>query len=200
MQSIEDKIIARIYGKGRGWSFCPKDFQDIATRSAVDQALSRLHRKGTVRRVLRGIYDYPRRSKALDMQASPDVDQVAHAVARRLGWQIQATGAWAENLIGLSTQVPAIVEYLTSGRAMTFEVDGTEVEFRPVAHRDLEPGKYGLIIQALKSLGKAHIDEHIIRYLQKMLSSSDCRKLLKRKQTTGWVYEVIKKICEESRA
>ena len=54
MQSIEDKVLSRIYGKGRGWAFFQKDFSDIGSRSSLDIALYRLVDKGTVRRAMRG--------------------------------------------------------------------------------------------------------------------------------------------------
>ena len=64
-QSIEDKLVSRIYGSGRGWAFSQADFADLGSRSAIDLALHRRKREGIIRRVIRGIYDYPRDSKAL---------------------------------------------------------------------------------------------------------------------------------------
>jgi hypothetical protein len=67
-QAIENKIISRVYGNGRGWAFSQADFADLGTRSAIDSALHRRAREGLIRRVIRGIYDYPRHSKALGSQ------------------------------------------------------------------------------------------------------------------------------------
>jgi len=64
-QTIENKALSRIYGSGRGWSFSPKDFADLGSRAAIDLALHRLNNKSTIRRVIRGIYDYPRYSELL---------------------------------------------------------------------------------------------------------------------------------------
>ncbi len=50
MQYIANKVIRRIRGKGRGSVFVPKDFLDLGRRAAVDQALSRLVKAGTIRR------------------------------------------------------------------------------------------------------------------------------------------------------
>lgn len=58
-QSIEKKI-TRIKGHGKGWSFSQKDFTDLGQRTAIDTALQRLHDNGEIRRVTRGIYDYPK--------------------------------------------------------------------------------------------------------------------------------------------
>jgi hypothetical protein len=56
MQSIENNILKKISGLGKGWAFSPKDFSRLASREAVDLALHHLEKKGTIRRVLRGLY------------------------------------------------------------------------------------------------------------------------------------------------
>ena len=106
-QAIEPIILSRIYGNGRGWVFSQADFADLGPRPTIDSALHRRESEGVIRRVMRGIYDYPRHSRALHGPVSPDIDQVAHALARKFGWRIQPDGATAQNLLGLSTQVPA---------------------------------------------------------------------------------------------
>ena len=75
-----------------------------------------------IRRVIRGTYDYPRKSKALRGPLSPDIDQVAHALARKFPWRIQPDGATAQNLLGLSTQVRARVSYLSDGPDRSYTV------------------------------------------------------------------------------
>jgi len=66
MQAIEDKVINRIYGNGRGWAFFKNDFVDLGRADAIDKALSRLTKSGRIRRVMRGIYDYPKYSRLLE--------------------------------------------------------------------------------------------------------------------------------------
>ncbi len=77
--STEKQALARIYGNGRGWAFSQKDFADLGSRKAIDMALMRLTDRGTIRRVIRGIYDYPRHSDLLKKQMGPDLHQVARA-------------------------------------------------------------------------------------------------------------------------
>lgn len=105
MQAIEQKILSRIYGRGRGWSFTKTDFVADFGEANIHKALSALTQAGTIRRVCVGVYDYPRQSELLG-QLSPDVDQVAQALARKFNWRIQPSGDTALNLLGLSTQVP----------------------------------------------------------------------------------------------
>ena len=135
-QSIEDKLVSRIYGSGRGWAFSQADFADLGSRSAIDSALYRRKREGIIRRVIRGIYDYPRDSKLLRGPVSPDIDQVAHALARKFAWRIQPDGATAQNLLGLSTQVPARIVYLSDGPDRSYSVGKTLLAFEHTALKE----------------------------------------------------------------
>jgi len=119
MQSIEDRIVSRIHGRGRGWAFMPNDFIGEFSRASIDKALSNLASNGRIRRVFRGIYDYPKYSELLKQNLSPDFDQVAQALARKFNWRITPTGDAALNLLGLSTQVPGRAVYLSGHLKMS---------------------------------------------------------------------------------
>lgn len=83
MQAIERKILSRIYGRGRGWAFTKTDFVAGFGEANIHQALSGLARADKIRRVCHGVYDYPRYSELLGETLSPDIDQVAQALARK---------------------------------------------------------------------------------------------------------------------
>ncbi|HUA82833.1 MAG TPA: DUF6088 family protein [Bryobacteraceae bacterium] len=135
-QAIEQRILNRIYGNGRGWAFSQADFADLGTRSTIDSALHRREREGVIRRVIRGVYDYPRHSKTLGGPISPHIDQVADALARKFAWRIQPDGATAQNLLGLSTQVPARVVYLSDGPDRSFTLGKTKLAFEHTALKE----------------------------------------------------------------
>ncbi|WP_371395580.1 DUF6088 family protein [Fretibacter rubidus] len=111
---IATTIKAKIVRKGRGYVFTPSDFLNVGTRAAVNQALSRLAKKGLIRRLTHGIYDYPKISPRLGA-LSPKPDDVAQAVACKGGQVLSVSPAKAANLLGLTTQVPAKLVYLTNG-------------------------------------------------------------------------------------
>src|SRR3954469_20023735 len=58
--SVTDKVFSRIRRKGQGAVHTSKDFLDLGSRVAVDHALSNLAKKGLIRRLSRGVYDYPK--------------------------------------------------------------------------------------------------------------------------------------------
>jgi site-specific DNA-cytosine methylase len=153
-QPIEQKILSRIYGNGRGWAFSPADFADLGARPTIDSALHRREREGIIRRVIRGIYDYPRQSKALGGPVSPNIDQVADALARKFVWRIQPNGATAQNLLGLSTQVPARLVYLSDGPDRSYTVGKTSLAFEHTALKEagFKLQESRLVVQALMLL------------------------------------------------
>jgi hypothetical protein len=173
---------------------------DLGTRSAIGVALKRLHEKGALRRVIRGVHDYPRTSESLGRQLGADIDQVAHALARKFGWRIQPTGPAALNLLGLSTQVMGQVAYLSDGPNRAYEIGSQTISFR---HTTLQESGFqlpesSLIVRALRSLGRERIDEETIARLCAYLGSERCSQVLKDTRTVrGWVHDAIMKICRE---
>lgn len=200
MQSINNKAISRIYGRGRGWAFSPNDFVEGFSRDQIENALSRLCREGKIRRVCRGIYDYPKYSELLQQELSPDFDQVAQAFARKFNWRIQPSGDAALNLLGLSTQVPGRLVYLSDGPNRQYDIGNYTLAFKKSALKDVgfKYRESGLIVQALKALGQARVDDAVIATLRKQLDETACKRVLKDTVTaTGWVYEAIKRVCGE---
>ncbi|MDD4887267.1 MAG: DUF6088 family protein [Thiomonas sp.] len=198
MQTIEDKIVSRIYGRGRGWAFGANDFSAEFGRSTIDWALSRLVASGTIRRVCRGVYDYPKFSALLQQELSPDFDQVAQAFARKFNWRIQPAGDAALNLLGISTQVPGRLVYLSDGPNRQYDIGLYTLEFKKSALKDVgfKYRESGLIVQALKALGRERVDDAVIAAIGKQLDDAACKRVLKDTVTaTGWVYETIKRIC-----
>lgn len=199
-QVIEAKVVSRIYGTGRGWAFSQADFTDLGTRAAVDSALHRRASAGLIRRVIRGIYDYPRQSKALGGPVSPDIDEVAHAIARKFGWRIQPDGATAQNLLGLSTQVPAQIVYLSDGPSRKYIIGKTALRFEHTALKEagFKLPESQLVVQALKAYGDGRITPKIIAAVRKKLDPKLRKRMLRDTKTaTGWVYAHIQEIAKE---
>lgn len=201
MQPIEKQVINRVYGKGRGWSFFKNDFSDLGTASAIDRALSRLQAEGTIRRVIRGLYDYPKYSVLLRKVLGPDIDQVAQALARKHGWVIQVSGNAALNILGLSTQVPTQYVYHSSGASKSYQIGNTELAFKKATLKDigLKYPESALLVQALKALDKKELANTEKQKIIEYFPAGMHQKILKdTRYTTSWVYEVIKSLFKES--
>jgi hypothetical protein len=201
MESMRDQIVARITRLGEGKAFSAKDFLDIASRTTIDVTLASLARNGIIRRIRRGLYDMPRINPALGGKLSPDIDEAARAIARRQRWKIVPDGAWAANLLGLSTQVPSKIVYLTDGPNNEVPIGRRSIYFkhaRPKAMAGLE-GKIALVVQALRHLGKDGVGPREIETLRAGMSLTERRKLLKDTRFgVDWIFEVANKIAEKT--
>jgi len=200
MQTIENKIINRVYGKGRGWAFFKNDFLDLGNAAAIDQALSRLQKNQRIRRIIRGIYDYPKFSKLLNENSSPHIDQVAQALARKFGWNIQVSGNTALNILGLSTQVPTRYLYLSDGKSCSYMIGNQELSFKKTRLKDigLKLPESKLLVQALKARGKQPLSEKDGEQVRAYFNEKSRERILKdTRYTTAWVYEEIKRIFKD---
>ncbi len=199
--TIAKKILSRIYGNGRGWAFSPLDFADLGSRSTIDWTLHQREKESSIRRVLRGIYDYPRHSDFLKKTINPDLDQVAHALARKFSWRIQADGATAQNLLGLSTQVPAHIVYLSDGPNRKYKIGTTSLTFKKAVLKEagFKLRESRLIVQALKAFGESRITPGIIAQIRAKFDPSLRKKILRDTRTaTGWVYSAIQEIAKDN--
>jgi len=115
MDNIKKQIEKRIIGMGQGYVFTRKDFQDIAPAGSIGQILSRLVKDGLIRRIGRGVFDYPKTNPVLGGELSPDMSLAAKAIARKFRWSILPFENLAANRLGLSQQVPAKFIYLSNG-------------------------------------------------------------------------------------
>ena len=191
--SLDYKLTKRIYGSGRGLVFTPSHFLDLGTRNAVDQVLSRLTTAGKIRRLARGLYDYPK-SHAVLGPLLPSPDAIARAIAARDAIRLQPAGAYAANLLGLSEHVPASVIFLTDGLARTVQVGATTITLRRTTPKNMATaGRLsGLLIQALSFLGKEHVTSAVVEHLRRTLPLRERQELPRDlKFASTWMHPVF---------
>ncbi|MCH2069559.1 MAG: DUF6088 family protein [Shimia sp.] len=195
---ITSNIKQRIIGKGRGAIFAPTDFLDIGSRASVDQALSRLADQGVIRRLARGLYDYPKKSPRFGF-LSPSADDIAKAVARKYGPILQPSPSMAANQLGLSTQVPSKPTYMTYGPTRTKKVGRQVIQFRKASPKTLVSAghKTGVIFQALRYVGKDRVDSQIVDRLSRALDDNDLKLLEKQsRHLPAWMHPIVRQIVE----
>ena len=164
MQSIENKIESEIKKSKRGKIFFQDDFATFGTPGAVRLALSRIEKKGLLVRVAHGIYSYPRINKIEwieDKYILPSIDEIARSIAKRDKIRIVPTASHALNALGLSTQVPANVVYITDGTARRIKVGkGRGILFKHTSNaRNLvyKSELLMLIVLALREIGEGKV-------------------------------------------
>lgn len=199
-KSIDYKILRAIRALGYGAVFVPMNFINIGSRQAVDIVLHRLVRKGIIRRLARGIYDLPEEHPVLG-KLQPSSEKIAEALVGRDCTRIQPTGAYAANILGLSEQVPAKVVFLTDGPSRTVKIGTTIIQLRRRTPKNMAlAGRLsGLLVQALRELGKENINADRLEHLKRTIPLKMRKELLKDiRFTPAWMHSIFKELAEES--
>ena len=197
-QSIDNKTLSRIYGHGGGWVFTPAHFLDLGSRTAVATALKRHKQAGIIRQLARGLYDYPIDHPVLG-RVAPSADAVARALASRDAVRLQPTGAYAANVLGLSEQVPARIEFLTDGPSRRVKLGRREIILKRTTPRNMATAgrRSGTIIQALRWLGQQHVDDKVLFILHRQLRDTDRAQLKKDlKYAPDWIAGILRRLAD----
>ena len=182
-QSIEILVKNRIIENGPGWCFTPLHFSDLGSDVSIRKALSQLQKQNIIRRLAQGIYDYPRMHDLLGIIPA-DLNEVAKAIAEKNGVQIQPAGAHAANLVGPSRKV---------------KIGNQEIIFKKTTKKIMSSAgtREGLLIQALKNLGKDHIDQKERAQISKFLKESSENEIRKNmKFAPAWIRSLVFEIME----
>ena len=178
MQSVDDKVIAKIKKAKRGSLFFTEDFLSFGSAKTVAKALERMVEKEEVFRVARGIYARLEKDPILGL-IKPSTEAIAEAIRKRDKARIVPTGILALNALGLSTQVPMNVVYLTDGAKRKIDLGKRKILFKNTAPKNLSAiGKISsLVIQALKEIGKDNCTENEIQIILKQLTKEEPYRL-----------------------
>ncbi len=178
MQSIDKEIKRKIKQNKRGKIFFGEDFAKFGSPAAIRVALHRVVKEGLLVRVAFGIYYYPKHDKEMYgyiFKDTPSIDRIAHAIAKRDKCRIVPTASHALNMLGLSTQVPMNVVYITDGAARRIKVGkGRGILLKHTS--DLKRLSYKsqtlmLIVSALREIGENKITDEEKEIVKKHFST-----------------------------
>jgi hypothetical protein len=198
-KTIDDQIVSSIYGHKRGWVFTPDHFKHLGSRDSIASALKRHKQSGLIRQLARGLYDYPKTDPDLGT-LEPSTDDIASALAGRDATRLQPSGAYAANLLGLSTQVPMRVVFLTDGRSRTVQIGKRQITLKNTTPRNMATANKisGLVIQALRHIGKNQVTQEIIEKLRKRLTTEDRKRLMADiRYAPEWIAAIFRVLSQE---
>ena len=176
MTSIAQRIMNHATELPEGALLCPSALLHLGSRAAVDQALSRLSRKGEVLRVCQGVYVRPIQTRF--GPRPPAVEKVIVSLSALWGETIVPCGGAAANALGLTTQVPVRSVFLTSGSSRKLTLGELTVELRHAPRWQLAAPHRpaGEAVRALSWLGPNEIEEGL-ELIGRKLSSQDLQEL-----------------------
>ena len=192
-QSIENKVLEYLKHRQKGKMYFTNDFATLGTSESIRKSLSNLVKKDILIRLTQGIYLYPKIDKELGV-LYPSVDDVCRAIAKRDKARIEPTGIFALHSLGLSTQIPVNVVYLTDGIPRKIKYGNRTIKFKKTAPKNLAmKGKVSsLVITALKQIGKENVSQEVELQLTKVLKKESVENVRHdAKLAPEWISKLI---------
>lgn len=195
IHNIEKQVLARMKRAGRGTLFFPENFASLASTAAIRKALQRLTENKEIVRVAHGIYTIPEIDTLLGPIA-PSIEAIAVAIAKRDKATIVPTGVYALNRLGLSTQVPLNIIYLTDGAARKVKIGKQSIKFKKTTPKNLlaKGPISSLVIQALRAIGKDKVGKQELDKVCDLLKKERIQNLQHDiKLAPAWIADILKK-------
>lgn len=198
MQSVEDQIEKHIKAKPRGTLLFPEDFSRFGTSVAIRKALQRLKERGFIKPVAHGIYTRPKTSDYIG-ELLPSAEEVAKGIAERDKIRLVPTGAYAQHALGLTTQIPLNLVFLTDGAPRTIKVGKRTIKLKKTTPRNLMARGpiSSLIIQALRDMGKDQVTSEDENRIIQLLRQEESRNLkYDISLAPEWIKAIMKKALD----
>ena len=175
------------------------DFAELGSVETIRKIFVQARLQGLVKQLAHGIYIKPMLSKFGEVP--PSLDEIAKAIATRDCVEIMPTGSTATNLLGLSTQVPMVVSYLTTGSSRNIQIGNRVIKFKHAAPKNFAfKGKtMPLIVQALREFGKENIDNNILSALSLYLEKAPDKKHFESDilLAGAWIQSIVKSLLKK---
>lgn len=149
--NISEKVSQKIkkYKPGDVISF--KDFEFLKSENAVALALSRLVKKGVINKLARGYYYKPKKTKWGVLK--PNENDVLKSLIKNKNSKLYVSGLNAVNRLGLTTQVPSVIQIYGDSAWRSKNFGRIRVEFHPSKERlGFVDTEYLQILDALKMI------------------------------------------------
>jgi len=199
MQNTNSEINKYLKRNRHGKIFFADEFRKFGNNDVVRQTLSRLCKKEVLIRLSAGIYLYPKHDKLVGI-VYPSIETIARVIAKREKTRLIPTGAYALNALGLSTQVPARVVFLTDGTAREVKIGKkATVKFKRTVAKNLSyKGKISLLaISALKEIGKDKATDEQLQKIKEALQHEKRENIIHDANLAPvWISKIILKLIE----
>jgi len=195
MASTDDKVEAKVKKAKPGSILFIEEFLGIGTAGAVHISLHRLVKAKQIIRLSRGIYAKPKHSDLVG-EVLPTTEEIAKAIAKRDKARILPTGSYAMHMLGLTTQIPLKLVYLTDGSPRKITIGKRTIQFKKTTPKNLalKGAISKLVVQALREMGKDKATAGELDKIEDILRKED-RKTLKHDIALApqWIAEIMSK-------
>lgn len=198
MENVHKHIEHSVLRRKKGDLIFPTDYRSKGTQTAVKTSLSRLSKEGKLKRLAHGIYYVPK-IDPLFGAIYPFPEEVAEAIAKKEKVRIKPAGAYALHRLGLTTQVPTKLVYITDGENRKIKIGKTTIRFKATTPKKmaLEGQLSSLVILALDELKLKNIDGVTERKIKELLQNENPGQLKRNLSlTSGRIHDYIIKLLK----
>lgn len=177
-----NKIIKdKINKMPKGSVFSAHDFYkdcDSTSKGNIDIILHRLSKSNDIRKLGYGLYDVPIVSSLLGPLA-PKINDIIDAYARKLNQIFVLDPTSSAHILGLTTQVPSKLVYLTNGRSHVMKICNFDIHFIHSVPKNILGGQTyaGLIFQSLRYISVNNLSDNHLNLIFSLVSKSDIDQL-----------------------
>lgn len=197
-KSTEQQIMARMRRAGRGSVWSVAQFRGLAQRNALDQALTRMLRKGLIRRICHGLYLYPQFHPLLG-EAPATLPAVLVAINATASIPLVPSGAYACFLLGIIHDMPSEIILLSATITRDIQLPTVRLRIRKTAPRYLAGGGRlsGVLIQAWRQMGAVQVDDAHIAWLCQQIPAASRRTLQTDEALApAWMHDRLRQLYE----
>jgi hypothetical protein len=199
-ETTEYQILSKVKKSKRGSAFFIENFLIKNNAESVRKSLERLVKSGELQRVATGIYVRPEKDPVLGF-VSPSIETIIRAIAKRDKARIVPTGIYALNRLGLTSQVPMNISYLTDGSARKVKIGKRTIVFKRTSPRNLATqGEIStLAIQALRSIGKDKVSAEEVEKITQLLKKENSTHLQHDiRLAPEWIRQILKQALPQT--
>jgi hypothetical protein len=191
MQTVAENILSEAKTLPEGALISAKEFLHLGNRAAVDQALKRLKERKELMPLYRGVYVTPVKTRF--GTRAPAAEEVIEGIAAARAETVVPRGAAAANSLGLTTQVPTRLVYLTSGKSLSLKLGAQVVEMKHAPQWMLLPSHRaaGEAVRALVWIGERRASQALTTLKHKLPQSTVNELVAVRPALPAWLSKSI---------
>lgn len=195
--NIKDSVMRSIDESQPHSIFFISDYADLGAAETVRKILYEATITGVLEKAGHGIYIKPKVSRFGKVPVP--LEKIAGEIADRDKCEILPTGATAANLIGLSTQVPMHLSYITTGSTRTIKIGERKISFRHASPKNFaSKGRVmPLLIQGMREIGEENISGSNFEALRRFIDKQQDPYLQEDLRLAPvWIQKIIKKLMQ----
>lgn len=196
--NIKGRILQKIEESPSHSIFFISDYANVTGAETIRKILREATIRGILEKAGHGIYVKPKITRFGNVPVP--LENIVREIADRDKCEIFPTGAKAANIVGLSTQVPMTLSYITTGSTRTINIGDRQIHFRHASPKNFAAkGKVmPLLIQGLREIGEANVTDAECAAIKRFIDKQQDPYLKEDLMLAPvWIQRIIKRLINQ---